>query len=1186
MLQNEIEILLTQIHLMELYIKQAQAAAANEAARHREERQAELLALRAALERKEQELKQYQTANGWANHTLNRQLHALQTRLENTEELLHNRDKELREANSELRSLRERMAHVESEIRNRDAAANEGERLAQRLQSELASLRRELEGKNAELLRFQATTKQREEDWQGQVHQLQTLLAEKQDWLQEKELEVERAKAEMATLVQRVSVLESAAGEARVAAAHELELARAKFQTDLDALQTQLRSKEETLQNRESALAAIKGQLQNQSGDLRRELRENRELLEHRQRELEEFQSQTVALQGRMAEIEAGSRHSLAAAAAELESVRQEATTGLAQLRAELEHKERLLAEQQSAVSALEESSQAPLRALQEQLSETESCLKARNHELETSRTEIAALHGRMAEIEASHAEAQALRTRELEQTRESFQAELGYLHAQINEKEHALQDRESRYGENERRLQVQISDLQTLLAGKQQELADRERELDDFRTQLRAQEEINGGLSAANERSQVALSEADALRQGLQSELANLRDDICKKEQSLVEREAHYAAAAESLHAQIQDLQRQLLDGQASLENKNRETELAQSEATALRAQIAQLEIALRTAESAAGAQAEQVREQLQTERAELRAALTSLEKLLQEREAAFASIEEDLNSAIKRLRTELAEKQSLLDGRDIELEHARSQVARVQQQNSDLEFLHRQTEKLLSVQGEQIRARIRTEVEALASQLREKDAQILAARSQLDESQAKFDSRVQDLQCELADKQLLSDRRAAEIEDLNSHINRLLEESAQATISLEQTEAALKDELARLRQSHEAEVTTLREELHRSRIEHEDRATSFKTFDDQHRRELSDLRAQLVEKETLVSGRERDLEGTRAELEALHEKLAVLQSRHRQEKEAFLSEANRTESALRAELTAKERSLAERDSTIKGLQDHLGAQTNGLQNEVTELRRRVALRNAELEETKAAAEPLRLRVAELERTVGAIEQTRREAQAAVAALQAELTLSAKNLRDQEVTAKQQAHVLQTEVSALRTEAREKHDLLESRNEELVRVKAELDKVQERLTELELNTKREQETAATETETLRTEFQAQIAYLQAELSQRDWALAEREAARSVEPGAHRQQHEGAGQRFLKPESSEKFAQEFILGEPQVTGTQERRLKNLDELGETVATEDGQRFAAVHQRRWHSGWRWKRRWKT
>lgn len=1185
LLKNEIEILLTQIHLMELYIKQAQATAANEAARHREEQQAELLALRAELERKEQELKQRQAEISGVDQTLNKQLQALQTRLGNTEELLHKREHELQDANSEIRSLRERMTNAESEIRARDAATHEAEGLRQELQLQLVSLRNDFESKNAELLQFEAIARVREDNWNGQLNQLQALLTEKQGSLQAKEGELERAKAEIARLAQRVSDLELAAGEAR-AAARELELSRAKFQTDLDALHAELQSKEEALQVREGAVAARDALLKGQIDDLRRELSENQELLDRRQRQLQDFQSQTVVLHERMATLEAENQRAVANAATELESARTEAAAELAQLRGELDHKERLLAEHQSAVKALEQSNQDRLRALQQELTEKEISLETGEIELKKSKAEISALLGRITEIEASQKETQSLATRELEQTRESLRAGLANLQAQIGQKEHALQDREAQFAETERLLQAQIADLRNLFDGKRQELEGRERELQDFRSQLHDQQETNRELNSANERSKIALAESESLRQGLESDLSNLRNDIGQKKTAFAEREAGFAAAEHGLEEQVQELQSRLLERQGWLESRDRELERAQSEAAGLRAQISQLEIAVRTAGSTASLQTEQVRTELQSDLVELQAALKTSEGLLQEREAAFASIENNLNSALDRLRTELSETQSLRDREHTDLEQARSEISALRQQNSESELLHKQTAKLVSVQGEQIRERVRTEIEALEAQLRERDAGLLATRSRFNELQGNFETKINELQCQLAEAKLLNDGRAAEIDDLKSQVDRLREQSTQEENSLQQTEAALNREIARLQQNHDEEIATLREELRRNRAHHEKCAASFETSEKQLLHELSDLRAQLTEKENLVDGREHDLGTARGELAAAYEKLTFLESSHRQEKEAALRETNRTEAALRAELTAKDRALEEHHESIERLEDQYRGQTDGLHDQVTDLRRLLDIRGAELEEAKAGTEALRQRVVALEAAVDEIEQTKREAQAAVATLQAELTLSAKTLREQELTAERQDHVLQSEITALQTVAKEKHVLLESRNEELVRVKAELDALQERLTELESSAKRAEEATASENENMRTELQAQIAYLQAELSQKDWALAERQGARRAETKPYLQHRESSTQRGMAPGTSEKRDNEFVLGEPRITETREERLQELDEPVTAVKTEDGQRFAAVHPRRWHSGWRWKRRWKT
>src|SRR3970282_922941 len=120
-----------------------------------------------------------------------------------------------------------------------------------------------------------------------------------------------------------------------------------------------------------------------------------------------------------------------------------------------------------------------------------------------------------------------------------------------------------------------------------------------------------------------------------------------------------------------------------------------------------------------------------------ELRAALTTKEGLLQEHAATFANIENNLNTTIHNLRSALGEKQTLLDRNHTDLQRARSEIAALRQQSSELELLHKQTEKLLSVQGDQIRQRVRTEIEALETQLRERDAGLLAERRRFNESQ-----------------------------------------------------------------------------------------------------------------------------------------------------------------------------------------------------------------------------------------------------------------------------------------------------------------------------------------------------------------------------------------------------------------------------------------------------------------
>ena len=81
LLLNEIEILLAQTRLMELYLKQAQVSAAHKAIGVREQHQAELAELRRALAEKEQVVAIQQSAASANEKTLLERIDNLQVRV-------------------------------------------------------------------------------------------------------------------------------------------------------------------------------------------------------------------------------------------------------------------------------------------------------------------------------------------------------------------------------------------------------------------------------------------------------------------------------------------------------------------------------------------------------------------------------------------------------------------------------------------------------------------------------------------------------------------------------------------------------------------------------------------------------------------------------------------------------------------------------------------------------------------------------------------------------------------------------------------------------------------------------------------------------------------------------------------------------------------------------------------------
>jgi hypothetical protein len=89
LLLNEIDILLAQTRLMELYLKQAQATAANENARLQEQHESELATLRAALAAKEKQLQERPVVA--VDHNLSASVEQLQRELSEKQQFLSGR---------------------------------------------------------------------------------------------------------------------------------------------------------------------------------------------------------------------------------------------------------------------------------------------------------------------------------------------------------------------------------------------------------------------------------------------------------------------------------------------------------------------------------------------------------------------------------------------------------------------------------------------------------------------------------------------------------------------------------------------------------------------------------------------------------------------------------------------------------------------------------------------------------------------------------------------------------------------------------------------------------------------------------------------------------------------------------------------------------------------------------------
>src|SRR6266545_6299017 len=159
LLLNEIDILLAQTRLLELYLKQSQATTANETARIHDEYQVELKRLREHSAFADNE--QPPAARPSTTDVPERHLDdsALQNELSEKQRLFESRDAELQSAKAETVILRERVAGLEMVHQQAQAVAQEFAINRQDLQVELAALRHELKKNQQDFERQQVISR-------------------------------------------------------------------------------------------------------------------------------------------------------------------------------------------------------------------------------------------------------------------------------------------------------------------------------------------------------------------------------------------------------------------------------------------------------------------------------------------------------------------------------------------------------------------------------------------------------------------------------------------------------------------------------------------------------------------------------------------------------------------------------------------------------------------------------------------------------------------------------------------------------------------------------------------------------------------------------------------------------------------------------------------------------------------
>jgi myosin heavy subunit len=351
--------------------------------------------------------------------------------------------------------------------------------------------------------------------------------------------------------------------------------------------------------------------------------------------------------------------------------------------------------------------------------------------------------------------------------------------------------------------------------------------------------------------------------------------------------------------------------------------------------------------------------------------------------------------------------------------------------------------------------------------------------------------------------------------------------------------------DEVAALQRAIEAKDSLLRE-----------RQAAFDCLESRLNSALNELRAQLNEKQTLVDQSECKTQQSEAHASEILEQKTRLELLQKQTERLLSAQAEQIRAGVRAEIEALESRLIDKDSELQSC--HACAKEAELRHaaELMGLQRRLA-------EMQLLNETRNLQIADLKAENARLSQQIASTSSGAGCGQAD------------------------EIKTLRQDLEEKHLLLASRNEELMRVKAEMDVLQDRVSELESSAKRIEESAETEGAKMRAEFQAQLAFLQAELSQKEWALEERQGAlKALEKRFRAKIDELEIELAQRKSPIEHPAQDFVLGDSSEPESRLDRTWKLQERLDADCSESVQPTSNHHSRKWRDSSDWKRRWRS
>jgi chromosome segregation ATPase len=715
-----------------------------------------------------------------------------------------------------------------------------------------------------------------------------------------------------------------------------------------------------------------------------------------------------------------------------------------------------------------QEKAQANLRRLEEELASTRDSINRRQGEIERNQAERDELRRELADLNSAREQLQAATARELELVRQDTQAKIAALQSEIAHKTSLLTQNQTTISHLEQELQARSgsvlpheSEKQALLERHAAEIARLESEMAELR-----------GL--AQQQQQAAADELARARETFAVESAGLRNELREK-QRLLEQRQDGSQLEQELRNRHRELQGRLAAKESVIESQEYHLRNAQSQLLIVRDELGEKERALaewqaRAAEQQQRHDSERHEWQCRIAEAQIKVEgyhgeierlrnelATAQTDVLQERSANQERAQELIAQA-EALATQLQQKQERLDRHDETLRRKEAQVAElsvsVREAREALE--RQQTTARAAEQDFSARlAGLTLELERKNEALRERDAR--ASRAE-----PAFKAQIDDLQSQLQEKDHVLEARSREIAILQARAESLSGEAARLEAARTQALADAALETDRTREALLAEIAALQSTQDRQQALLEERQAMHAETEQSLRAELDGLKERSAEQERIREKQTADLAQAAQEANVLRERLAQLEAAsHHAEAVVALrahSDAERI-AALERQLQSMQQILSEREAALQRAQNQPQSSSGGLKPaqdqhssgeqsaELTAARHQVTELLDRLAQLEAARHTLQ------ENAAHELQQLRESFETRIAGLRMELAAKEQSRGDNRTVGGDPGSPEEgsrTQTQELQRQLAEHHALLESRNEELIRVKAELDALQD----------------------------------------------------------------------------------------------------------------------------------------